>query len=347
MTVEKQPLARNPQDSWEETIAQLLAEAEAVTDRHERARRLQRVAEIYETEAADPDKAFAVWQAAFIQDFCNQPAACALERLAEHLGNAATLVADLRPLVEDEADPRQRASLLAWIGRWSFWFAGERAAAEALLTAALGLDPTSSVAVRTLRELSGDQERTPPPLPRAAHRIEPDPGGGGNAEDGALEKLDLHVAARRWPAAVDVLAALAQASEAQMRVRYLAAAAKILYRKLGQTSAAVAMLNRALDAAPDDLTLFEDLQEILCERKAWPDLEANLQRMIARLEAARVEDRAAKLAALWLRLADLYRERLDDPASAARAHSRGLAIDPQVASRYPASVAETLAPRGQ
>src|SRR4051812_37862953 len=133
--------ARGGQSDWESAIAQLILDAERAPDPATRIDRLQRAAEIYETEMREPEKAFDVWQAAFVQDFTNERSAKALERLAGQRGDGAQLPAHLRTLLPEATETRQRAALLAWVGRWLARFTEDRAAAEAHLLEALRLDP--------------------------------------------------------------------------------------------------------------------------------------------------------------------------------------------------------------
>jgi len=308
-------------DHWEETIAGLIAEAEATPDQAGRVERLQRAAQIYEQQVRDSEKAYAVWQAAFNEDYSNEQSALALERLAGDLGTGLALAAEAGAQLRDVSDGRQRAALLVWTARWLLRFTGDRKGAESHLLEALKLDPASRAAADGLRGLQGEEAPQTPPTPPPV--VDEAALAGARPRDtGSLmnlhERLDGLVEAQRWDEAVDVLKALAAGEGGEMRAKYLATAGKILHHKLGQDDAAVELLNRALDAHPNDLKSFERLYQILASRRDWPAVETNLLRMIERFE--HTEAARGTMEALWRRLADVYRVGLKDLDAAARAY---------------------------
>jgi tetratricopeptide (TPR) repeat protein len=308
-------------DSWEETIVSLIADAEATPDQAGRVQRLQQAAQIYESRVGDAEKAYAVWQAAFNEDYANDQSALALERLAGQLGTGLALAAETGALLRGPIEGRQRAALLVWSARWLLRFTGDRAGAETHLLEALRIDPGSRAAAEALRGLHpemGAGARTPAPeveeAALAAPRMRYTSTGLGTLH----EQLDGLVAEARWGEAVDVLKALAAGEGGEMRAKYLATAGKILHHKLGQDDAAVDLLNRALDSNPNDLKAFERLYQILAGRRDWAAVEANLLRMIDRFRET--EAASGTLEALWRRLADVYRVGLKDMASAVSAY---------------------------
>jgi tetratricopeptide (TPR) repeat protein len=308
-------------DHWEETIAGLIAEAEATPDQAGRVERLQRAAQIFEQQVGDSEKAYAVWQAAFNEDYSNEQSALALERLAGDLGTGLALAAEAGAQLRDVSDGRQRAALLVWTARWLLRFTGDRKGAENHLLEALKLDPASRAAADGLRGLQGEEAPQTPPTPPPV--VDEAALAGARPRDtGSLmnlhERLDGLVEAQRWDEAVDVLKALAAGEGGEMRAKYLATAGKILHHKLAQDDAAVELLNRALDAHPNDLKSFERLYQILASRRDWPAVETNLLRMIERFE--HTEAARGTMEALWRRLADVYRVGLKDLDAAARAY---------------------------
>src|SRR5205814_5442413 len=110
-------------------------------------------------------------------------------------------------------------------------------------------------------------------------------GQGPEGVEALHRRLDALVEAQRWPEAVDVLKALAAGGDQVMRAKYLTTAGKIVHHKLRNDDEAVDLFNRALDAHPDDLVVFERLYQILAARRAWREIESNLLRMIARIKA--------------------------------------------------------------
>jgi tetratricopeptide (TPR) repeat protein len=404
--------AREGQADCEGAIAQLLGDAEAATERPVRVDCLQKAAEIYESQLGDLEKAAAVWHAAFAEDFANERSGQALERLAEQRGCGAQLATDLRALLPETTEPRQRAALSAWVGRWLTRFTEDRAAGEAYLLEALRLDPSSTVAEKTLRVLADEPmppETTPVPergghQDRAAVRVPdrtpdrtPIPGGsqiivvrpapappslaqpaqppqptmavgqvvvastparhqrptpievpsstiidtqaGPEGVEALHRRLDSLVEESRWAEAVDVLRVLGSNGDPEMRAKYLTTAAKIVHHKLGNEAEAVELFNRALDAHPDDLAVFERLYQILAGRRAWREVESNLLRMIARIKADDALEKAPTLEALWRRLGDIYRVGLEDPVSATNAYQMCARLAPHD-PRYPTIIAQ-------
>jgi len=309
-------------DHWEETIAGLIAEAESTPDQAGRVERLQKAAQIYEQQVADNEKAYAVWQAAFHEDFSNEQSALALERLAGELGTGLALAAEAGTQLQQVTEGRQRVALLVWTARWLLRFTGDRKGAESHLLEAVRLDPASRAAADGLRGLHGEEEPQSQPTPPPPVMDETALAGARPRDTGSLmnlhERLDGLVEAQRWEEAVDVLKALAAGEGGEMRAKYLATAGKILHHKLGQDDAAVEMLNRALDSHPNDLKSFERLYQILASRRDWPAVEASLLRMIERFR--NTETSRETMEALWRRLADVYRVGLKDLDAAARAY---------------------------
>jgi tetratricopeptide (TPR) repeat protein len=326
-------------EQWEEAIATLIAEAETTPDQAGRVQRLQRAAEIYEVQIGDAEKAYAVWQAAFAEDYASEQSGLALERLAGHLGTGLALAAETGAQLRQVGEGRQRAALLVWTARWLLRFTGDRTGAESHLIEALRIDPASRAAVEGLRglhpELADARAVTPPPVMDEAGLAGPrrDTGPIGSLH----ERLDGLVEAGRWAEAVDILKALAAGEGGELRAKYLATAGKILHHKLGQDDAAVELLNRALDSDPNDLKAFERLYQILAGRRDWSGVENNLLRMIERFR--QTEAAPSTLEALWRRLADVYRVGLKDLARAASAYQMCARLAPHD-PRYPQMLAQ-------
>jgi tetratricopeptide (TPR) repeat protein len=168
------------------------------------------------------------------------------------------------------------------------------------------------------------------------------PAHGPEGAEALHRRLDNLVEAGRWAEAVDVLKALGAAGEPVMRAKYLTTAAKIVHHKLGGEDEAVELFNRALDAHPDDLAVFERLYQILAGRRAWRAVESNLLRMIARIKADDALEKAPTLEALWRRLGDIYRVGLEDPVSATNAYQMCARLAPQD-PRYPTMITQLSA----
>jgi tetratricopeptide (TPR) repeat protein len=328
-------------DQWEDAIAGLIAEAEGTPDQAGRVERLQRAAQIYESQVGDNEKAYAVWQAAFNEDYANDQSALALERLAGELGTGLALAAEAGALLRQVTDGRQRAALLVWTARWLVRFTGDRAGAETHLVEALRLDPSSRGASDGLRALAAERGEAAPTTPLPAFDDQAALAGPRRETNWSLtnlhDQLDGLVEAGRWGEAVTVLQALAAGESGELRGKYLATAGKILHHKLGQDDAAVDLLNRALDDNPNDLKAFDRLYQIQAGRRDWAGVELNLRRMIERF--AKAEASPATLEALWRRLGDVYRVGLKDLDSAARAYQVCMSLAPHDL-RYPQMLAQ-------
>lgn len=318
--------------SAEESVGRLIAEAEGCPDPRGRIERLQQAAQIYETHLAEPRKAMAVWQAAFNEDFTFETSGFELERVAGQVGAGAALVADCEALLPQVLEPRQRAALLTWVGRWLAQFVGDRAGAEDRLREALQIDPSSEPAKLTLRRIGATRNGPGRPvaelyqqLPGGAATLSPEPTTVPRSEvpaehAGLHERLDELVADQKWREAIDILKVLAAGEGGELRAKYLATAGRISHHKLHDHQGAVDFLNRALDADSTDLQVFERLYQILAERSAWPEAESNLLRMIARVKTSDSSPPSATLEALWRRLGEVYRLGLGDLAAAANAY---------------------------
>jgi tetratricopeptide (TPR) repeat protein len=170
----------------------------------------------------------------------------------------------------------------------------------------------------------------PPAPPAPAAEPPPSAGPARSAENAPASlpapALDDLIAAGRWNEAVATLLATASEEEGKARASYLFAAAKILQHELADGDGASALLNQALDLDPANTKLIEALYRLRANRKEWPAAEADLVRMIGRLQARAGSERMQ--AALWRRLGDLYRVALRDHAGASEAYGRALDLDP-------------------
>jgi tetratricopeptide (TPR) repeat protein len=344
---------------------------------------------VYELQMGELEKAAAVWQAAFGEDFTNERSGQGLERVAQKRRAGPALTEEMRGLLSEISNLRQRAALSAWVGRWLTRFTADRAAGEAYLLEALQVDPGSKIAESTLRALAAEVAAEPTPAHRAptggppravAPSVTPAPqvapprstsqpvarpsvlvvdtmsrraepaapseavtrtlsGQEPQAAEALHRRLDALVEEQRWTEAVDVLKALAAVGEPVMRAKYLTTAAKIVQRKVGNEDEALELFNRALDVYPDDLSVFEQLYQVLVGRRAWRELETNLLRMIARIKADGALENVPTLEALWRRLGDIYRVGLEDPGAAANAYQMCARLAPQD-PRYPTMIAQ-------
>ncbi len=104
-------------------------------------------------------------------------------------------------------------------------------------------------------------------------------------------------------------------------------AAALYQHELGASEQAAACYERALDAAPERLELFQELVSLLVGGERWPLLREAYERMIARAQSADPVN-PSLLAALWFKLGELSREYLRDPAGALKAYQAAYEVDP-------------------
>ncbi len=142
-------------ERWPDLVGLFIERALAAVDSWERTRNLVRAALICETKMGDPGKAFMTLQAAFAEDFSRADVAQELERLTTSLGNWRVLMQDCDSRLGEATDPVARVHLMIWMARWQVRYLADDRAAEALLDAALALDPSSTAGARALADLYG------------------------------------------------------------------------------------------------------------------------------------------------------------------------------------------------
>ena len=140
----------------------------------------------------------------------------------------------------------------------------------------------------------------------------------------------LYAANARWTELADVLrrrAALER--EPAERAALLARRAQVLVDWLGSPEEAAAALRHARTIAPDDPGLADQLVTALGKAGRHREAAAILEGRIAAADALTTGAPAGAVAALWIRLAQLQLERLDDRAGARRAIEQALALVPE------------------
>ncbi|HEX3761526.1 MAG TPA: hypothetical protein VHW23_22670, partial [Kofleriaceae bacterium] len=145
----------------------------------------------------------------------------------------------------------------------------------------------------------------------------------------------LYAANARWTELADVLrrrAALER--EPAERAALLARRAQVLLDWLHAPEEAAAALRHARTIAPDDARLADQLVTALVQAGRDREAAAILEGRIAATDAAGSPSGASAapagaVAALWIRLAQLQLERLDDRAAARRAIEHALALVPE------------------
>jgi tetratricopeptide (TPR) repeat protein len=247
-----------------------------------------------EAEAGAREAALAYYGLALGLEPGHAGAAEAVARLHAESGDYAALVADKRALLVLAENDEARTRLLEEIGDLH---------AEKLA------DPERAVeAYRGVVELNPNRRQV-------WHKL-----------------LELYTGAKEWADATGALGRLAELETASaVRAKYFYAAAMIRRDELDDPAGAVALLNRALDDAPDLTKAFDALERLLADVGAWRELARNYRRMIKRLPAEGLSDLRLRL---WSGLGEVSLTQLEDMEMAATALEVAVTLDADNLQRH-------------
>jgi golgin subfamily B member 1 len=286
---------REERREWPEAVA-LYAAVAARIDEVPLAERV----EVYlrlgrcEAEAGARGAALAAYGKAMELEPGSRVGAEAIAALHAAEGDFGALVADKRGLLALAADDDARATLHDEIGDLLSEKVGDGAAAIEAYRAAMALVPTRR---QTLHKL-----------------------------------LELYTSSRQWTLAAEALGQLAALeSAAAVRAKYLYAEAVIRRDELDDPAAAVALLNRALDDAPELTKAFDAVERVLSDVGAWRELARNYRRMIKRLPA---EGSSELRLRLWSGLGEVSLTQLEDTEMAATALEVAVTLDADNPQRH-------------
>jgi tetratricopeptide (TPR) repeat protein len=221
------------EERWEDLAGLLIERTESVADAAGRSLCLMRAAQIFETNLADPDRAFITLLAAFQEDPANDELATDLARVATAHSRWQDLLAECTSLVAAEMAPEsKRADILVALAGWYQRDLNDAAAAEQSLEAAMAANPANLTALNSLVTLysqRGDWSRVAAYLTNAS----------------------------------------ANASDAQVRVQFAFEAAEICRAKLNDIDAAAEQYSRVLALSPGQPEATAALAEIAWGRKDW------------------------------------------------------------------------------
>jgi len=145
------------EERWEDLAGLLIERTESTEDAAERAGHLRRAAQIFETNLADPDRAFITLLAAFQEDPSNQELADDLARVATTHNRWQDLLAECNSLAAEIAPEPKRADILVAMAGWYQRELDDTAAAGHSLEAAIAADPANPAALRSLIALHGQR----------------------------------------------------------------------------------------------------------------------------------------------------------------------------------------------
>jgi tetratricopeptide (TPR) repeat protein len=247
-----------------------------------------------EAEAGERAAALAAYDKVLALEPQNRPAAEAVARLHADQGDFGALIADKRALLALASDDETRVRLSEEIGDLCADKLADVEGAIAAYRAVLAMAPTRR---------------------QTLHKV-----------------LELYTAGQQWPEAAESLERLAALEGASaVRAKYLYAAAVIRRDELDDPAGAVALLNRALDDAPDLTKAFDAIERVLADVGAWRELARNYRRMIKRLPAEGLSDLRLRL---WSGLGEVSVTQLEDMEMAATALEVATSLDPDNVQRH-------------
>ncbi|MFO0667853.1 MAG: hypothetical protein U0174_28125 [Polyangiaceae bacterium] len=131
--------------------------------------------------------------------------------------------------------------------------------------------------------------------------------------------LTLYPQTESWARMIDALQMLSEIEKDPIRKSKFVNMMAQLYRdKENDQDRAVELFNDALDLNPTFLEAFERINKILTNKKDWKGLERAFRKMLRRMSAAGTQNPDLEWN-LWHNLGLIYRDRLQDPASAIEA----------------------------
>ncbi len=138
--------------------------------------------------------------------------------------------------------------------------------------------------------------------------------------------LELHTEAKRWSQVLPILDQLIEVeAEPSRRAKYLYTSATIERDQNKDTEAALERFDLVLEDDPTFLKAFQAIDTLLTKGKNWRALERAYRKMIKRLPA---DDTSPLKQLLWHNLAEIYRSRVGNYSSAAKALEVALSLDP-------------------
>lgn len=143
--------------------------------------------------------------------------------------------------------------------------------------------------------------------------------------------LALYQATENWSRMIDTIQQIAELEKDPVRKsKFIYTMAQIYRDKEGDQDRAVELFNEALDLNPTFLEAFERINKILTGKKDWKSLERAFRKMLRRLSSANANNPDLEYN-LWHNLGLIYRDRLNDVASAIEAFKMATRYKPDEA----------------
>ncbi|WP_394842415.1 tetratricopeptide repeat protein [Pendulispora brunnea] len=179
-----------------------------------------------------------------------------------------------------------------------------------------------------IADIWNDQDRNPHKAIEAleeARDIKPD-------SHPLLHKLlALYQSTENWSKMIDTIQQISELEKDPVRKsKFIYTMAQIYRDKEGDHDRAVELFNEALDLNPTFLEAFERINKILTAKKDWKALERAFRKMLRRLSSANANNPDLEYN-LWHNLGLIYRDRLNDVASAIEAFKMATRYKPDEA----------------
>jgi tetratricopeptide (TPR) repeat protein len=143
--------------------------------------------------------------------------------------------------------------------------------------------------------------------------------------------LALYQTTENWSRMIDTIQQIAELEKDPVRKsKFIYTMAQIYRDKEGDQDRAVELFNEALDLNPTFLEAFERINKILTGKKDWKSLERAFRKMLRRLSSANANNPDLEYN-LWHNLGLIYRDRLNDVASAIEAFKMATRYKPDEA----------------
>lgn len=236
----------------------------------------------------------------------------------ERVKSDAALVTVLTQIVQLDARDiealRELACVYETLGRWRDLLACQQKLAELSTGHAEKVNLYRAVARRWLEQFSNVQNAVA--AYEALLGLEP------NDVEAQQKLRELYQKRRAWPQLYALYEKQLEAAEGPARAELLVEMARLAAERLGRGADAIALLKRVLETDASARGVLDQLEKQAEHDKDWQTVAEVLER---RVDLA--SDDAGRLAALQ-KLGDVYAQRLKDPAQAAKAWRRVLAISP-------------------
>jgi tetratricopeptide (TPR) repeat protein len=348
---------------WPRLVELLLARIEYVDGPPERIKLLRSIAAIYEEQMADRDSAFVTLQAAFREDYSNDPVAKELERLANETKKWNELLTEYTQVARGMPDPKQAADLWVKIARWYDSALDHTDYAIASAKEALTHDADHVGAMAALAdfyrklaqwkelvsilskhaELEQDSERKVEVLISLAETFEVQLADVGQAtaayeqalraDERCLPAIDalerLHRRSQAWDRLAEILGKKSQiVSDVDLAVRLRLQVGELWESRLGDNERAAEAYREVLTVDPQNLPALKALEQLYLKAGRT---DAYLEVLEHQLEVTPAD---TERVSLYLRMAQVWEQQPGKTERAIECLLHVLEIDPQQLTVY-------------